>query len=732
MPTLSKGLSLSGPCKQSHRLTITLLACLVIYSWGRPARAADDYDLHFSTYAGGAEGDMAHDVEIDRQGNIYITGGTASPDFPTTPGAYDRTFNGLVDTFVMKLGPDGRLIWSTYLGGPGYDRAYAVEVDGARNVYVGGRGGAGYPTTSGVVQEKFGGGRQTNFYGYQDGAIAKFDPDGRLLWSTYFGPDDDGYFRDIEVDAQGNVYGGFGRGERANPHITPGAYDTTMPTGGKFGVPCKISADGKTVLWASYLGSDNSADGGWTPSVVVDSGGNLLFGCGVTGAGMPTTPGAYDQTFGGGWDGYIAKFNQDGSDLIFATYLGGSNLEGIGRDCLVLDGAGNIAFQWTTRSTDLWTSPNAFQKSYGGSGGSGTGKNTNYDGDGYVGILSPDGSKLLAATYLGGSVGDGCEGTGGFDTRGNLYVSGTTYSKDFPVTANAFQSAKSGGADIFVCKLSPDLSTLLYSSFLGGSGDDLGRTCAVDAAGTMIVAGTSQSSNYPLLNAFDTLKQGLEAIVTKLSLAAPSPREIGAEGRVDVNDLAIMALHWSEDSTQRGFYLLHSPPVYWSCPPSQNSRPLRHPAQQTRWLIVFEVSDPFGPVFALDAAGLGPGAFRVELRMPFECPQLFEPYLSYRPIQEKGVYMPIVTVYAEALHIRAAVAIRSRRPIGRPRASVRPLAVQKGRNPVLSSEGEDVPAGRIVAGFLMRTNGAGCQPPVEPIAAEKGRTGFYDSPSFKC
>jgi hypothetical protein len=121
------------------------------------AAGAGSYSIDFCTYIGGERLDMARDVEMDRQGNIYITGGTDSSSFPTTPGAYDRTFNGLVDTFVTKLNPSGKLIWSTYLGGPKYDRAYAIEVDEAGYVYVGGRGGAGYPTTPGVVQETFGG-----------------------------------------------------------------------------------------------------------------------------------------------------------------------------------------------------------------------------------------------------------------------------------------------------------------------------------------------------------------------------------------------------------------------------------------------------------------------------------------------------------------------------------------------------------------------------------------------
>jgi hypothetical protein len=85
--------------------------------------------LVFSTYIGGSRQDSIRDVATDREGNIYITGGTESSDFPTTPGAYDTTFNGWHNVFVTKFHPEGNLLWSTFLGGPNYDRAYAIEVD---------------------------------------------------------------------------------------------------------------------------------------------------------------------------------------------------------------------------------------------------------------------------------------------------------------------------------------------------------------------------------------------------------------------------------------------------------------------------------------------------------------------------------------------------------------------------------------------------------------------------
>lgn len=115
-----------------------------------------------------------------------------------------------MDVFVTKLSPDGDLIWSTYLGGPNYDRAYAVEVDSKGDVYVAGRAGEGFPVTFGVVQEKFGGDNDANtLYGKQDGFISKISADGsKLIWSTYFGGFGRGFIRDIDIDVNGRVYVG--------------------------------------------------------------------------------------------------------------------------------------------------------------------------------------------------------------------------------------------------------------------------------------------------------------------------------------------------------------------------------------------------------------------------------------------------------------------------------------------------------------------------------------------
>jgi hypothetical protein len=117
----------------------------------------------FSSYFGGTDEDIARDVELDGAGNIYACGNTHSVDFPVTTGAYSTTFNpangNVADAWVAKFTPTGQLIWSTYLGGPNYERCYALELDPQGNVIVAGRGGPGMPVTPGAFQTTFGGSR---------------------------------------------------------------------------------------------------------------------------------------------------------------------------------------------------------------------------------------------------------------------------------------------------------------------------------------------------------------------------------------------------------------------------------------------------------------------------------------------------------------------------------------------------------------------------------------------
>jgi len=216
------------------------------------------------------------------------------------------------------------------------------------------------------------------------------------------------------------------------------------------------------------------------------------------------------QPFGGGYsDAFVSKINPTGSAFIYSTYLGGSgDDQGLG---IAVDSAGSAYVTGNTSSTNFPTM-NPLQAALDGSG------------DVFVTKLNPTGSALVYSTYLGGSGADGGSGIA-VDSAGNTYVLGTTTSTDFPTTPGAFQPTFGGFEDIFVSKINPTGSALVYSTYLGGSsGDVAGRGIAVDSASNAYVAGATGSRDFPTTpgairnKCLDFCKTG-DAILSKLNAA---------------------------------------------------------------------------------------------------------------------------------------------------------------------------------------------------------------------
>lgn len=439
------------------------------------------------------------DVATDAAGNIYVTGGTASAAFPLSAGAYDTVPNGSMDVFVAKLAPDGTLIWSSLLGGPKYDRAYAIELAPNGDVVVAGRAGPGFPTTAGVVQATFGGDDNPNaLYGQQDGFVAAFSPDGRQLrWATYLGGPDRSTIRDLDVDGDGAVVAVLGDVSRPNPHVTAGAFQTSL-VGGSGTLVARLSATGTAVEWATYL--DGSGVDGGTPSVRIGQDGTVYVLGYTNSADMPTTPGAFDRTYNGGGDLHLARLQADGRQLLYGTFIGGSDGEYSETHGLAVKPDGRAVIGATTLSSDFPVTAGVFQTTYGGTGGAGKGAGTNYLGDGFVAIVSADGASLLAATYVGSTHGEGVEGVV-IRPDDTIALSGATYSPGFPITAEAAQARLRGQADVFVVVLSADLRHLVYGTFVGGNDLDYGRSLAGTAQGILVVGGQTRSANWPVAGA---------------------------------------------------------------------------------------------------------------------------------------------------------------------------------------------------------------------------------------
>lgn len=451
------------------------------------------------TYLPGNDVDMARDVTVDASGNVIVVGSTYSNNFPTTPGAYDVShatgFDPPGDAWITKISAGGALMWSTFLGGSNFERAYAVEVDGQGYVYVAGRAGGGFPVTAGAFQTSFGGGSTSNFYGPQDAFVCKLQPNGSArVWCSYFGVSDDGITRDMTIDGQGNVYlvgwttaGGFPAAWFGN------AYQPSKAAGQDV-IVAKVKADGSQVLWATYLGS--SGDDGGTPAVRLDPNGNVIVLFATTSSNLPT-PNGGDQSYAGQTDMFLAKLSPDGSQLLYGTYLGGTGGEASETHGLAVDLQGNAFVAVATSSTDLATSAGAFQDQYGG----GT-------MDAVVWKVSPSGA-ILANTYYGGNALEGIQGVS-TDPQGNVYFSAVTKSPSVPLTV---PSNPAGAGDILAVKLSADLTQLLFAQRFGGTGEEAARASWVGPQNQFVVVGQSESPSLPVVNALFPNPGGFEDAV---------------------------------------------------------------------------------------------------------------------------------------------------------------------------------------------------------------------------
>ena len=397
--------------------------------------------LVYSTLLGGAQNfDQGLGIDVDAAGNAYVIGLTGSPDFPTTPGAFDTMFKGGsigTDAFVTKLNPTGSaLVYSTFLSGTNDDEGIDIVVDAAGNAYVtGNTSSSDFPTTSGAL-------KTTHNGGFYDAFVTKINPAGSaLVYSTFLGGSGFDQANNIAIDAAGNAYV-TGFTDSRNFPATPGAFDTTF-NGGEFDAyVTKLNATGSAVVYSTYLGGELRDIGN---GIAVDAAGNAYVTGLTTSRNFPTTPGAFDTTFNGGpFDAFVTKLNPVGSTLIYSTFLGGTRNDQ-GTD-IAVDAAGNAYVTGFTESMDFPTTSGAFDTTFNG------------HSDAFVTKLNAAGSALLYSTYLGGSLGEQAQALA-IDGAGNAYITGYTISEDYPTTLGAFDTTYNGFSDAFVAKISTETST---------------------------------------------------------------------------------------------------------------------------------------------------------------------------------------------------------------------------------------------------------------------------------
>jgi hypothetical protein len=411
---------------------------------------------------------------------------------------------------VAKFAPGGQLLWSTYLGGPNHDRAYAVAVDGTGHVYLAGRAGDQFPTTAGTVQPTFGDDTtHSPLYGKQDGFVAKLSPDGsRLVWSTFLGGADGSFIRDVDVDTAGNVYVVLSDVAQPSAHVTLGSFQPSH-RGSHDCVVAKLRPDGGQVIWATYLGG--SGDDGGGPSIRVHHSGRVYVVGNTTSPDFPT-PGGFGKKLSGGVDVFLAVLDATGSRLEFATYLGGSSDEGAGTHNLAVDAQGHAYVGHWSKSRDIAIVQKGYQRTYGGG-----------FTDGIVWKIAPTG-ELVANTYLGGSGGENIQGID-VDKFGRVYLSSANVSSpNFPVTADALQPRLGGEEDGAVTVLAGDLSRLVYSTYVGGRRKDSLRTLRLDPSGDVYAAGESASPDWPVRHPFQSASGGgVDGVLIRLTMPTGTP-----------------------------------------------------------------------------------------------------------------------------------------------------------------------------------------------------------------
>ena len=467
--------------------------------------------LAYATLLGGGRLDEAFAVTVDSKGFTYVGGVTTSRNFPTTANAFDKTCgtDGLCNTFysdafVAKLTPHGTRVWVTYIGGGRYDEIHAIAVDATAHPYVTGfsqspafphkdlsgtpalRGGsfafvsrfridgtalqysvrfcssclgqglavdsAGEAFVTGTVSPgpnlvTTSGALQPNPPACAPNAaqcdktfVAKLNPTGTgLVYSTYLGGDAEQFGSALALDGSGDAYI-TGLTNSADFPTTSGAYQRTTSSFAAY--ISKLNSSGSGLVYSTLFSGPSSSDG-----LAVDSSGNAYIS--GTASQLPTTSGAFQQVVKGVDDAYVAKFDASGSNLLYATYLGGHDQFGGERALgIVVNSLGEASVTGLALSMDFPTTINAFQR---------VKRSSSNSGACFVTKLNASGSALSYSSYL--------DGSGNWDTvcnaialgrNGNVYVAGRTSTSDFPTTPDAFMKTNTAGdMDAFAAQITP-------------------------------------------------------------------------------------------------------------------------------------------------------------------------------------------------------------------------------------------------------------------------------------
>lgn len=474
-------------------------------------------ELVFSTYWGTGSA-INRTVAVDTHGNIFMAGGTSEAGWPVTTGV---KHNGGTDVTVAKFSAGGKLLWSTLLGGPHEDYAYVSAVSDAGELYLSGRAGDGFPTTEGAFDRSFNGGIGRGPHEPTDAFVAKLSADGELIYSTYIGGNGDDNGRAIHLMPDGRLIVGGGNTTSTNMPTDRGTLSGPVLKARKGGLKdgwvAMLAADGGSLEFLTYFGpddDDNPRGDETIRGLGVDNNGNIWIGGTTQGSDIPATGNAFQKIRGAASEAFVAKISSDGRELVYFSWLGGNGPDELETEG-ISDNDGNFYIAGSTGSDNFPTTPGAFQSSLKGGVNPGwydklesriTGGNSMQRSfaDGWVAKISNSGN-LDFSTLFGGSL-EGPESLFGpaVDKQGRVYVTGRFRSPDLPMTDNAAlpeHPSPDNRHSAVMAVFDADGRNLLYSSFFGGSGIDHGRHIAISPDGnTVYIVGETSSTDLPLVN----------------------------------------------------------------------------------------------------------------------------------------------------------------------------------------------------------------------------------------
>jgi len=388
------------------------------------------------------------------------------------PTTYGFNCDGWDTSKQLVIDP---LVYSTFLGGGGDDDGWSIAVDSDGNAYV-------YGMTSSTDFPAVPGSFDLTLNGSTDMYVAKLNPTGNsLVYCTYMGGGNIESGGAIAIDPAGNAYL-TGSTSSVDFPTTSGAYDVSFNINGQEeAYVAALNATGSGLIYSTFVGGSGSERG---RDIALDSDGNAYVIGDTDSTDFPTTPGAYKTALSGPADAFVLKLDPTGSSLVYSSYMGGNG--GETGYSIALDLAGDAYVTGITSSTNYPVTVGAFQMSF---------KGGPYDV--YVTKLNGTGTGLVYSTYLGGTGTDTAPALA-VDSLGSAFVAGTTDSADFPVTPGSFNTTLNGSFEVFVVKLDPAGTGLIYSTFLGGKRDDWAGSIMLGPAENAYLVGDTQSANFPV------------------------------------------------------------------------------------------------------------------------------------------------------------------------------------------------------------------------------------------